>query len=63
MAQIAPKASPWPNLCQRVKIACIEEIALKMEFITNKELLSIVKSYKDNTSGLYLKQIANQKHL
>jgi len=46
-----------------LKIACIEEIALRMGYITNKELLSSIENYKNNSYESYLEQILNQKKL
>jgi len=46
-----------------LKIACIEEIALRMGYIINKELLSSIENYKNNSYESYLEQILNQKKL
>jgi len=40
-----------------MKIGCIEEIAFYNKFISDKELLEICKSYKNNEYGKYLKDI------
>ena len=40
-----------------MKIGCIEEIAFYNKFISDKELLEICKSYRNNEYGKYLKDI------
>ena len=44
---------------QGMKIACIEEIALRKEFITRSQFESLATNYGDNDYGQYLKQILN----
>ena len=42
---------------QGLKIGCVEEIAFRMGFITENELLSVADSYNNSTYGAYLKSI------
>ena len=48
---------------QGIKISCIEEIAYRMGYITQKDLLSLFDRYRQNEYGEYLKQIASEKAL
>ena len=43
---------------QGIKIACLEEIAMRMGFITAEEVLNNIKSYKTNEYYSYVKKIA-----
>lgn len=42
---------------QGIKIACLEEIALKMGFISKEKVLENIKNYKNNEYFLYVKKI------
>jgi len=42
------------------KVACIEEIAFKMKFITLKKLKELTKPFGDSSYGRYLKSIVNE---
>jgi len=45
---------------QSLKIACLEEIAYKMGYITKEKLLELAEPLKKNQYGQYLIKIANQ---
>lgn len=45
---------------QGMMIACIEEIAYKMGFITKYDLKSLAENYKNNSYGKYLLRIVNE---
>lgn len=45
---------------QTLKIACLEEIAYKMGYITKEKLLELAEPLKKNQYGQYLLKIANQ---
>lgn len=40
-----------------LKIACLEEIAFRMKYITNNQLLELSKAYKKNSYGKYLQHL------
>jgi len=42
---------------QGLKIGCIEEIAYKMGFINERNLLKIAEKYNKNSYGKYLRKI------
>ena len=44
---------------QGIKIACIEEIAYRLGYITEKDLLKLSQKYKQNEYGQYLKECGN----
>lgn len=46
---------------QGLKVACLEEIAWRKGWITDKELLNIAEKLKENTYGNYLKRLSNNK--
>jgi glucose-1-phosphate thymidylyltransferase len=46
---------------QSLKIACLEEIAYKMGYITKEKLLELAEPLKKNQYGQYLIKIANQR--
>ena len=46
---------------QGLKVACLEEIAYIMGYITKDELLALAAPLKKNGYGQYLIQIANEK--
>ena len=46
---------------QGLKIACIEEIAFQMGYITAKELKSMADSMKNNEYGAYLQEILEER--
>ena len=46
---------------QGLKIACIEELAFRKNYITKNELLKLAKPLKNNQYGQYMIQIANEK--
>ncbi|WP_462317290.1 hypothetical protein [Marinilabilia sp.] len=45
---------------QGLKIACIEEIAYKKEYISKEQLLELAEPLKKNEYGQYLIKIADQ---
>lgn len=45
---------------QSLKVACIEEIAFKMGYITKEQLLSLAEPLQKNEYGKYLLKLANQ---
>ena len=45
---------------QNTKIACIEEISLRMNFIDKKRYLTLIKSYNKSPYKNYLKSILNK---
>ena len=46
---------------QTLKIACLEEIAYKMGYITKEKLVELAEPLKKNQYGQYLLKIANQR--
>ncbi len=46
---------------QGLKVACLEEIAYKMNFINKQQLLVLAEPLKNNQYGEYLQYIANEK--
>ena len=48
---------------QRLKIGCPEEIAWRMKWINDYELISLLSKYKDNEYGKYLKNLINTKSM
>lgn len=46
---------------QGLKIACLEEIAYRMKFISKPEFLKLAESLEKSTYGQYLKRIADEK--
>jgi glucose-1-phosphate thymidylyltransferase len=42
---------------QGLKIACIEEIAYKKNFINKKQFLKLISKFKNNSYGEYLSKI------
>lgn len=45
---------------QNTKIACIEEISLRMNYIDKKKYLNLIKGYNDSPYKNYLRSILNQ---
>lgn len=45
---------------QGIKIACLEEIALRMGFISKEEVLNNIKPYKNNEYFSYVKKVIKQ---
>ncbi|PGW15549.1 glucose-1-phosphate thymidylyltransferase [Bacillus thuringiensis] len=45
---------------QRLKVACLEEIAFKKNYITKQQLLKIANSVKENQYSRYLLRVAHQ---
>jgi len=43
---------------QGIKIACLEEIAMRMGFIGKEQVLNNIKNYKNNEYFSYVKHIA-----
>lgn len=48
---------------QGLKVACLEEIAYQMKYITKKDLLGLAESLKKNQYGEYLFRIAEREDL
>jgi glucose-1-phosphate thymidylyltransferase len=48
---------------QSLKIACLEEIAYKMGYITKEKLIELAEPLKKNQYGQYLIKIANQESI
>jgi glucose-1-phosphate thymidylyltransferase len=46
---------------QGLKIACLEEIALRQKFISKKEFRQLIKKYNGNTYGQYLQMILDER--
>lgn len=46
---------------QNLKVACLEEIAYRMDYINREALLELAKPLSKNTYGQYLIQLAQQK--
>ncbi|MDU7055668.1 MAG: sugar phosphate nucleotidyltransferase, partial [Enterococcus hirae] len=44
---------------QNLKVACLEEIAYRMGYITKEQLLTLAQPLKKNQYGQYLLQLAN----
>jgi len=40
---------------QALKVACLEEIAYNMNFISKEQLISLAKALKNSEYGIYLK--------
>lgn len=58
------KASQFVEIIERrqgLKIACLEEIAWRKEWITNKELLQIANKLKSSSYGKYLLRLSKKK--
>jgi len=45
---------------QGIKIACLEEVAYRMGFVTKDDLIKIVNKYKNNDYFNYLKDMLNK---
>ena len=48
---------------QRSRIGCPEEIAWRMGWINNEELISSIKKYKENEYGKYLKDLIYKENM
>ena len=48
---------------QGLKVACIEEIAYEMGYISKEQLLDLAEPLKKNSYGQYLIEIANEKYI
>jgi glucose-1-phosphate thymidylyltransferase len=48
---------------QGIKIACIEEIAYRLNYIDENQLLTLADTYKNNEYGQYLKQCIEESSL
>jgi glucose-1-phosphate thymidylyltransferase len=46
---------------QGLKIACLEEIALKKKFITRKQFEKLITAYGNNSYGQYLQMLLNEQ--
>ncbi|WP_080146730.1 glucose-1-phosphate thymidylyltransferase RfbA [Marinilactibacillus piezotolerans] len=46
---------------QNMKIACLEEIAWRMGYISKKQLIQLAQPFKKNEYGQYMLRIANEK--
>jgi len=44
-----------------LKIACLEEIAYRMQYITKEQLAAIAEGYKKSGYGEYLKRLLKEK--
>ena len=47
---------------QGLKIACIEEVAYRMKYITASEVTEMSRSMKNNSYGIYLQRVSEQGH-
>ena len=45
---------------QGIKIACLEEVAYRMGFVTREELLSSIEQYKNNEYFAYVRQVLDK---
>ena len=48
---------------QGLKVACIEEIAYEMGYISKEQLIDLAKPLKKNSYGQYLIEIVNEKYI
>lgn len=44
---------------QGIKIACLEEVAYRMEFVTKEELIQNIEKYKNNEYFTYVREVLN----
>ena len=48
---------------QGIKIACLEEVAYRMGFVSREALLSKVDKYRNNEYYNYIKNMLSKEHL
>lgn len=46
---------------QGIKIACLEEVAYRMGFVTKEELIQNIEKYKNNEYFTYVREVLNGK--
>ncbi len=47
---------------QGIKIACLEEVAYKMGFVTKEELIQNIEKYKNNEYFTYVREVLNREN-
>ena len=47
---------------QGIKIACLEEVAYRMGFVTKKELIQNIEKYKNNEYFTYVREVLNREN-
>lgn len=47
---------------QGIKIACLEEVAYRMGFVTKEELIQNIEKYKNNEYFTYVREVLNRKN-
>lgn len=47
---------------QGIKIACLEEVAYRMGFVTKEELMQNIEKYKNNEYFTYVKEVLNREN-
>ena len=47
---------------QGIKIACLEEVAYRMGFVTKEELMQNIEKYKNNEYFIYVREVLNREN-